>query len=131
MTNNYTTLYWITRLDGLSNITLAMACLGAVIVPAYTIISIITSDDPSSDTGKWKWIRNFSFWALLIPGTIGHLFIPNKNEAMLIIAGGATLTYIQKDTSLAKLGPQTTAIISQYLDTKLKDLESVGEKIKD
>lgn len=126
MTNNYTTLYWITRLDGLSNITLAMAIIGALIVSIYTVCHMAAFEE--EDKGKWKWLITFSFWALLIPGTIGHLFIPNKNEAMLIIAGGATLTYIQKDTSLAKLGPQTTAIISQYLDTKLKQLESVGEK---
>lgn len=58
-------------------------------------------------------------------------FIPDKDEAILILAGGATMNYIQKDSSLSKIGPQTTLIISQYLDSKIKELEKVGDKIKD
>jgi len=49
--------------------------------------------------------------------------MPSKNDMILIYAGGKTMDYVQKDTSLQKIPYQTTAIISDYLDKTIKEMK--------
>lgn len=53
-----------------------------------------------------------------------EVFVPTKNEAIVIIAGGKTLDFIKQDSSLNKIPSQTTAIISQFLQNEIDTLKS-------
>lgn len=50
------------------------------------------------------------------------VFLPTQKEAIMIIAGGKTMDFIQKDTSVRKIPHQTTEFISEYLDKQIKEL---------
>lgn len=49
--------------------------------------------------------------------------IPTTKEAMIIVAGGATIEYVQKDENLQKIPLKATEVVAQYLDSKLEELE--------
>jgi len=80
-------------------------------------------EDADAYKKNWKWHRVLSFVFAIISG-ISLIFIPSRDEAIMILAGGKTMDYIQSDTSLNKLPYQTTQIISEYLDKKIKDLKT-------
>lgn len=111
--NNYAKLYWLTRLDYLQGLFTTVAILLAV---GFIIYHLFNEVFP---TKKSLWLVGVF---VFISSVIACL-IPNKNEAILIMAGGKTMDYIQQDSSLSKVPYQTTAIISEYLDKTLKEMK--------
>lgn len=123
--NNYTTIYWLTRLDHIQGllITLLMLSIGAVVL--YFMAMMFTCYDQEAFTEyskRFKKYRNASFWCIVISSLL-LVFVPSKNDIILIYAGGKTMDYIKTDTSLTKIPYQATSIISGYLDQKINELK--------
>ena len=122
--NNYLTIYWLTRLDILHDLSGVLLICGIIILFVYfliVIMSLYTQEDCNKYHLRYKKIRILSIWVVIISGLI-LTFIPTKSEMILIYAGGKTMDYVQADTSLSKIPYQTTTIISNYLDNAIKEL---------
>ena len=66
----------------------------------------------------------FSFIFFLSVATL----TPSTNKMMLIVAGGQTLNYVEKDENLQKIPYKASEIVAQYLDSKIKELENKKEE---
>ena len=54
--------------------------------------------------------------------------VPSTNKMVLIVAGGQTLNYVEKDENLQKIPYKASEIVAQYLDSKIKELENKKEE---
>ena len=60
---------------------------------------------------------------LIIIAACIRLFLPTKNEMIMIYAGGKAMDFVQQDSSINKIPAQSTKIISDYLDKTIEDLK--------
>ena len=123
--NNYSKIYWLTRLDNIQAIFISALIISLCVLFVYHIIMIIQcsdNDDRKEYNINYGKFKNTSFWIALVTGAF-LVFLPSKNDMIMIYAGGKTMDYVQSDTSLSKIPYQTTAIISEYLDKSIKELK--------
>jgi uncharacterized membrane protein len=130
--NNYSKLYWFTRLDHFSDFIVSVAIilfLIAVIllVRAYCFMDKEFERDERKleidaerkvALKKSKVLIPIAFVIIMLT-----LFIPSKNEVIFIMAGGKTLDYVQSDTSLSKIPYKATEVIVNYLDKTIGELK--------
>lgn len=122
--NNYFKIYWLTRLDNIQNIFFAgCLVLGFLILITYVCRAI---------EGEYlllskKYSRIIAIISFILCIIIANL-IPTKKEAIIILAGGKTMDFVQSDTSLSKIPTQTTTIISSYLDKTIKEIKREKKK---
>ena len=122
--NNYSKIYWLTRLDNIQAFFTTAFAISLIILLVYHLIMLYLSfdSDVKEYNRNWSKYRNISLWVGLISG-IFLVFIPTKNDMILIYAGGKTMDFVQSDTSLSKIPYQTTSIISEYLDRSIKEVK--------
>lgn len=125
---NYSKIYWLTRLDQIQNLVTIVTIIFFVVAIMYPIVRYAVMDIEMSDSALEKWdkrakwkLRWFGFISILIM-LIG-IFTPSKNEMILIMAGGKTMDFVEKDTSLSKIPYQTAAIISSYLENSIQEMK--------
>jgi len=122
--NNYQQLYWLTRLDGLKGLSVAITVISvaAVFIWIFFRYVIIYENDEylKALDKKAKWPLRLAY-SLIVVFALAQVLIPTKNEMILIYAGGKTMDYVQSDTSLSKIPYQATALISTKLDEYLKE----------
>jgi hypothetical protein len=133
----YSKLYWLTRLDGIQGLFIAFAVIAFVAAIAIAVYAICSADfdefhekeiekrkaSRKSLLKKINWIIPLGFTFTII-----SILIPNKNEMIFIVAGGKTIDWVQKDTSICKIPSQTTAIISDFLDKQIKKMNEKPDK---
>lgn len=124
--SNFFKIYWLTRLSVILGFAMFAFVTAIIILLVYYIayFSEWYDEDDRKELykrryGVWK---NSAFWVLFVSSFI-LAFVPNKNDMILIYAGGSALDYVQKDTSLSKIPYQTTSIISEYMDKYVKELK--------
>ena len=122
--NNYSKIYWLTRLDNIQAFFATAFAISLIILFVYHLIMLYLSfdNDVKEYNRNWSKYRNISLWVGLVSG-IFLVFIPTKNDIILIYAGGKTMDFVQSDTSLSKIPYQTTSIISEYLDRSIEELK--------
>lgn len=121
--SNYSKMYWLTRLDGINTL-LGLAGTVCLFIAIFIYITTIEDGFENEPARLKKWQQRVK--GLIVSGLfliILFTFIPTKNEAIIIIAGGKTLDYVQKDTSLNKIPYQTTTVISNYLYKIIKEMK--------
>ena len=130
--NNYSKLYWFTRLDHFSDFIIAVAVLLIIISATLLLRAYAFKDKSFSREDEKKEIDAERKVALkkskvLIPVAFViimlTLFIPSKNEVIFIMAGGKTLDYVQSDTSLSKIPYKATEVIVNYLDKAIGEMK--------
>jgi archaellum biogenesis protein FlaJ (TadC family) len=116
----YSTIYWITRLDAIQALFIAAAILGVVgIVYSLVFLSNINYES-DENIASAKKIRRWS--TLLTPiAVILLVFIPSKEDAILIYAGGKAYDYVKSDTSLQKMPHLTTEYLKVLLEKEIKE----------
>lgn len=130
--NNYTKLYWLTRLDSIQDLCLVIGVLSVISMLIYYIsigMDCFDKEDRDDHYKSFGKILKIGYPLLIISALI-CTFLPNKNEAILIIAGGKTMDFVQQDSSLSKIPAQTTQIISDYLDKQIKETKESKENKK-
>ena len=102
--SNIVLIYWLTRLSNISGFFLTLGVILAVIIGigilGYSIAIVDCWDDDkiaNYKVDRKKFINKTWVPMLLF---IFYILTPDTKEAMLIIAGGKTLDYVQSDTSL-------------------------------
>lgn len=139
MNNNYQNLYWLTRVDGINGLVLALGVICLVACFLIPFVCMMTSDFDSYKEDdeikerkatrakymkKTKWLLPLGFFFILC-----RIMIPSQKDIVLIIAGGKTIDFIQTDTSVSKIPSQTTAIISQFLNNQIINLQNPKDTI--
>lgn len=118
--SNYSKIYWLTRLDylqGLLTIAIVVIAIGLTIYAAF-FFSAYDNQDREDIKEKFGRLKN---WLILSVVIIGLLlcFIPSKDEAIEIYAGGKTMDFIQTDSSINKIPAQTTMLITNFLKKQI------------
>jgi uncharacterized membrane protein SpoIIM required for sporulation len=127
--SNMALIYWLTRLSSISNLFFGLGMLSGIFIfvglLAYTFMIM---DFPSDeDEIEYKQKRKKFFNKIWVPILffVLNILTPNTKEAMLIIAGGKTLDYVQSDTALQKIPYKATELIlkkmEDYIDETTKD----------
>lgn len=124
-----TSIYWLTRLDNISSFftaVFALSCIAILVMLAFRGISYIEENEYK----RKNWLLGIFIFTAII-GAFGVTLTPTTKEAIFIVAGGKTLDYVSKDTSLQKIPGQITNITSTWLENKLNELEKdINEKTK-
>jgi len=126
--SNTALIYWLTRLSNISDFFLTLGVISAIIVGIGVLgYSIVLIESYGDDEIEYKQKRKMFFNKVWIPILFFVMCIltPNTKEAMLIIAGGKTLDYVQSDTSLQKIPYKATELILKKMD------EYVDETVRD
>ena len=113
--SNIALIYWLTRLSNISGFLLSLSIISSVIIGIGILgYSIAIMDWPNDDDEiRFRSIRKKFMNKIWVPILlfIFYILTPNTKEAMLIIAGGKTLDYVQSDTSLKKIPYKATELI--------------------
>lgn len=121
--SNYAELYWLTRLTSLTDVFSIITVLAGLAMFGLSLALFIMGWEMEDD--ERKSLKKYIRYSLIVFVTFGamRVFTPTQNEAILILAGGKTLDFVESDTSISKIPSQTTAIVSEYLEKTLKELE--------
>ena len=118
--SNIALIYWLTRLSNISGFFLTLGVISAVIIGigilGYSIAIVDCWNDDK--IAKYKVARKKFINEKWVPILlfIFYVLTPTTKEAMLIIAGGKTLDYVQSDTSLQKIPYKATELILKKMD---------------
>lgn len=115
--SNYAKIYWLTRLDNIEMLLIILLSISVVGIIFSYMLLIDYDEDNLVIRNRSKFIFSAIFSAIILT------FLPNKKDMIMIYAGGKTMDYIQQDTSLNKIPYQTTKIISDYLDSAIKEVK--------
>jgi len=127
MTNTFF-IYLATRLSGIQNVSIIVAVFSGVLLCGLILYRYIELDETyeydkeriqkriAINKRNTKTVKN----AFLI-SIFFAVFTPDTKEAIMIYAGGKTLDYVQKDTSLQKIPYKATELIIKKMDQYLND----------
>ena len=123
--NNTFSLYLLTRLDSISDLTCTISVFLFLLFGVLIVVSLVQIDTYYNEESKKPHIasRDKYIKKLWIPIALSIIcvFTPTTKEAMFIYAGGKTLDYVQKDTSLQKIPYKATELILHKMDEYLND----------
>ena len=135
--SNTALIYWLTRLSNISGFLLTLGVISAVIIGfgiigySIAIVDYPTDEEEARSRAIRKRFINKTWIPILL--FIFYILTPDTKEAMLIIAGGKTMDYVQSDTSLQKIPYKATELIlkkmDEYIDETAKDNTSVKDTV--
>lgn len=106
-------MYWITRLDSLEVLFTIMIAAPIVILILYFIALIEVNID--SMKPAFKYTLPFIF-----VGTLGLVFVPNKQDALLILGVGGTIDYIKTNETIKEIPDKCIDALDAWVSS-LKD----------
>jgi hypothetical protein len=123
-------IYLATRLSGVQGISVAIAVASGISLLVFILYRFIIIDGDlvyeykveittkriELNNKRQKTAKRFLFISLFFA-----VFTPDTKEAIMIYAGGKTLDYVQKDTSLQKIPYKATELIIKKMDQYLND----------
>lgn len=127
------TMYWITRLDALNLtfcILLTISIFGTIVFIVVNIISATSEFEGVREGAKIVKQKLTLFVVILIISTIGCIFIPNTNEALVIYGVGETLEWIKDNDKVKQLPDKAVEALSIYLDNINAELKENNEDTK-
>lgn len=126
-------MYWITRLDAICDFLTLASVLGILISFIFFTIAMFNKSDSNACTefGKsWnKCIKNYktfmnyfkrSIIATLVLIVI-NLFIPTKNDALLIYGIGGTIDYIKSNDTAKQLPDKCIKALDKWVENLNED----------
>ena len=119
-------IYLLTRLDNILSFSQVISGFSCFVILFYFLIKFIDfgdEEDGKHYEKRFGYFKKIAFYFIIIFGIIAT-FLPSKNEAIMIYAGGKTMDFMQKDSSLNKIPAKTTELIFKYIDDKSKELDS-------
>lgn len=114
-------IYWLTRLDYLIGVSIAITIVAAILVFALGTMVIVDGDDELiMSSVKRKAILRICGIALAI-STVIWVFIPSSKEAMMIWGIGQTLDYIQENESIKELPDKCVKALENWVDSLIEE----------
>ncbi len=132
--SNMALIYWLTRLSSISDLFFGLGMLSSIFifvgVLAYTFMIMDFPNDDDEIEYKQKRKKFFNKIWVPILFFVLNILTPNTKEAMLIIAGGKTMDYVQSDTSLQKIPYKATELILKKMEDYIDETTSDSTKTK-
>ena len=128
-------VYWITRLDAICNFLTTIAVLSfviSVVIGAFAMYNRFEADD-YAEAGKYydchmqrfkiflNYFKRSIIVALVL--TVINIFIPTKNDALLIYGVGGTIDYVKSNKTAKQLPDKCIKALDKYLDNINKEEE--------
>ena len=111
--------YWLTVVDGLKGLLLAISIIFGVLLFFVIAGNIISFIDEEDDEDRKRWSKQL-WW--LIPifsiAVLLQVFIPSKKNTLLIIGGGTALNYVTNDSTCKQIPKE----LSTFVVTELKSM---------
>ena len=128
--SNIALIYWLTQLSSISNFFLTLGIISVVVIGigilGYSVAMIDCYREDEEIEYRQKRKKFFDKIWVPILLFIFYILTPDTKEAMIIIARGKTLDYVQSDTSLQKIPYKATELILKKMDEYID--ETVEEK---
>ena len=132
--SNMALIYWLTRLSSISDLFFGLGMLSSIFifvgVLAYTFMIMDFPSDENEIEYKQKRKKFYNKIWVPILFFVLNILTPNTKEAMLIIAGGKTMDYVQSDTSLQKIPYKATELILKKMEDYINETTSDSTKTK-
>lgn len=119
-------IYWISRLDYICNLFIALSIIFGTIV-AVGGFTLVVSDRSDNDYPTMLKIVKRS---ILILGfsLLGIIFLPNTKQAYMIWGLGGTIDYIKSNETVQKLPDKTIQCLDKFLDKYLNEEDSTHNR---
>ena len=132
--SNIALIYWLTRLSSISDFFLTLGVISALLISggvfgySFAILDSYRDEEKVEYKQKRKKFSN-KIWVPILLFVL-YILTPNTKEAMLIIAGGKTMDYVQSDTSLQKIPYKATELILKKMEDYIDETTSDSTKTK-
>ena len=126
-------IYWITRLDAICNFLNTIAVLSfviSVVIGAFAMYNRFAVDECLEDgeyynccMQRFKIFLNYFKRSIIVTLvlTVINIFIPTKNDALLIYGVGGTIDYIKSNGTSKQLPDKCAKALDKYLDNLTKE----------
>ena len=121
-------IYWITRLDAICNFLITIAVVSfviSVVIGAFSMYNRFAADD-YEEGGKYynchmqrfKIFLNYFKRSIIVTFvlTVINIFIPTKNEALLIYGVGGTIDYIKSNDTAKQLPDKCIKALDKWVE---------------
>lgn len=114
-------IYWIQRLDGLNTLFEIMVILGIIALVVLGVAVFIMWLDAYDETDREIFDKTKRWLPLAIimlsVGTLGTIFVPTTNEALMIFGIGGTVDYIQDNEKLQQLPDKCVGALDLWVES--------------
>ena len=121
-------IYWITRLDAISDFLTIIAIVSfliSVVMAAFAIYNRFEADD-YAEGGKYYncYMQRFKIFLkyfkrsilVIIVSCVINVFIPTKNDALLIYGVGGTIDYIKSNDTAKQLPDKCIKALDKWVE---------------
>lgn len=131
-------IYWITRLDYISNVLVLLTVASGLVAAAMTVVWLDCNALAKSDVQKelnesWSKIgKNFVTvcFPLFLVCLVGNTFVPTTKEAYIIYGVGGTIDFIKSDQTTKQLPHKVVVAVDKYLEGLVSDYDDAPSKKK-
>lgn len=128
-----TEMYWITRLDAICGFLTITSILGIAISTVLFIIAMCNKGDANLYTeGGKQWNKSMKNYQILMRYfkrytivtlvlIVINIFIPTKNEALLIYGIGGTIDYIKSNDTAKQLPDKCVKALDKWVENLNED----------
>lgn len=119
--------YWITRLDtleGLFGFFIFLGVIGLIIYIGFRVYwSTPDCQNDETERSTTNTVLRVSMWfaLLLMVGIPGCVFVPNKEEALVIYGVGGSIEYIQEHPDSEQLPPNLKKAVDKFVEEYVDD----------
>lgn len=121
-----TEMYWITRLDAICAFLAFMIILGVTTAIISFVLAICNNCNETYQTLMCYFKRSIIVTLVLI---IINIFIPTKNDALLIYGVGGTIDYIKSNNTAKQLPDKCIKALDKWVDN-LNEKEEQDKKVE-
>jgi hypothetical protein len=118
------TIYWITRLDNISDALIALSMIAAMIIIFASVI-LMVNGRPQDDSDKRTIAKCKRALLITIPGIfivlLALIFIPTTDEAYIIYGIGGTMDYLKSNKTAIGLPDKCIKAIDTWADNEIND----------
>lgn len=108
-------IYWITRFDSLCIIGIITTIISIIL---FIVLWLISTDGCFSEEQKQKLRKGKKYSVtFFVIGLLMWIFIPTKEEALLIYGVGGTIDYIKQNPTAKQLPDKCVKALDKWVDS--------------
>lgn len=119
-------IYWISRLDYICNLFIALSIIfGTIVVVGGFVLTIVNKSEEDYPTILKIVKKSLLIFSCSILVTI---FLPNTKQAYMIWGLGGTIDYIKNNETVQKLPDKTIQCLDKFIDKYLNEEDSTHNR---
>jgi hypothetical protein len=130
--NWYQIFYWLTVANNARGFFWFFAVVFSIIAIIATLVYFFNLDDSSDDKDNRKQCKHWMFWSypFMILFWFGIVFTPSRKDALLIVAGGGAMEFLQNDSTAKQIPRELLNFVSAELKSMAAEAK-VDMKVED